>query len=85
MKKVGILLGISSSLFLFNLSFAQQDSISNADLLKRIEKLEAEQKNTKEWDASIYGWVRTEYNFDSRQSTYTREYNLCLLYTSRCV
>ena len=78
MKKVGILLGISSSLFLFNLSFAQQDSISNADLLKRIEKLEAEQKKTKEWDASIYGWVRTEYNFDSRQSAYSREYNLNL-------
>ena len=78
MKKVGILLGISSSLFLFNLSFAQQDSISNADLLKRIEKLEAEQKKTKEWEASIYGWVRTEYNFDSRQSAYSREYNLNL-------
>lgn len=78
MKKVEILLGISSSLFLFNLSFAQQDSISNADLLKRIEKLEAEQKKTKEWEASIYGWVRTEYNFDSRQSAYSREYNLNL-------
>ena len=78
MKKVGILLGISSSLFLFNLSFAQQDSISNADLLKRIEKLEAEQKRTKEWEASLYGWARIEYNFDSRQSAYTREYNLNL-------
>lgn len=78
MNKFGILLGISSSLFLFNLSFAQQDSVSTVDLLKRIEKLEAEQKKPKEWDASLYGWVRTEYNFDSRQSAYAREYQLNL-------
>lgn len=78
MNKFGILLGISSSLFLFNLGFAQQDSVSTADLLKRIEKLEAEQKKPKEWDASLYGWIRTEYNFDSRQSAYAREYQLNL-------
>ena len=78
MNKFGILLGISSSLFLFNLGFAQQDSVSTADLLKRIEKLEAEQKKPKEWDASLYGWVRAEYNFDSRQSAYAREYQLNL-------
>ena len=48
------------------------------DRLKRIEKLEQEKAKSKEWDASIYGWVRTEYNFDSRQSAYAREYNLNL-------
>lgn len=78
MKKFTVLLGIATSLFIFNKTNAQQDSISNAELLKRIEKLEAEQKKPKEWDASIYGWVRTEYNFDSRQSAYAREYNLNL-------
>ena len=78
MKKFTVLLGIASSIFIFNKTNAQQDSISNAELLKRIEKLEAEQKKPKEWDASIYGWVRTEYNFDSRQSAYAREYNLNL-------
>lgn len=36
------------------------------------------QEKPKEWDVSLYGWVRTEYNFDSRQSAYVREYNLNL-------
>lgn len=36
------------------------------------------QEKPKEWDASIYGWVRTDYNIDSRQSAYVREYNLNL-------
>ena len=77
MKRFTILLGIASFLFISN-NIAAQDSISTADLLKRIEKLEAEQKKPKEWDASIYGWVRTEYSYDSRQNTYSREYNLNL-------
>ena len=62
MKKVTILLGIAYTVLIFNKSNAQQDSISNATLLERMEKLEAEQKKPKEWDASLYGWVRTEYN-----------------------
>ena len=77
MKRFTILLGIASFLFISD-NIAAQDSISTADLLKRIEKLEAEQKKPKEWDASIYGWVRTEYSYDSRQNTYSREYNLNL-------
>lgn len=32
----------------------------------------------KEWDASIYGWARIDYVFDSRQNAYVREYNLNL-------
>lgn len=55
-----------------------QQTPTNEELLKRIEKLEADQKVPREWDASIYGWVRSEYNFDSRQSAYSREYQLNL-------
>ncbi|MFC6268108.1 hypothetical protein [Frigoriflavimonas asaccharolytica] len=76
MKKTTFLLGIVSSLWFSNLLIAQE--ATNADLLKRIEALEAEKAKVKDWDASIYGWVRTEYNFDSRQSAYAREYNLNL-------
>ncbi|MCP2038292.1 hypothetical protein [Chryseobacterium sp. HSC-36S06] len=77
MKKYTVLLGILPTLVL-NLQFKAQDTLSTADLLKRIEALEAEVKKPKEWDASIYGWVRTEYSFDSRQSAYSREYQLNL-------
>ena len=77
MKKSTILLGIVSSLWLSN-HFKGQETPSNKDLLKRIEALEAEKAKPKEWDATLYGWVRTEYNFDSRQSAYSREYNLNL-------
>lgn len=77
MKKLTILLGILPTMF-FNTSLQAQDSISNADLLKRIETLEGERNKPKEWDAALYGWVRTEYSFDSRQSAYSREYNLNL-------
>ncbi|MGZ5284294.1 MAG: hypothetical protein ACXWB4_01440, partial [Kaistella sp.] len=77
MKKLTVLLGILPALF-FNTSLKAQDSISNADLLKRIEALENEKNKSKEWDATLYGWVRTEYSFDSRQSAYSREYNLNL-------
>lgn len=77
MNRFTLLLGIASS-FILSENFLAQDTVTTADLLKRIEKLEAEQKKTKEWDASIYGWVRTEYSFDSRQSAYAREYNLNL-------
>ena len=77
MKKSTVLLGIVSSLFFSNLLLAQ-GTPSNEDLLKRIEALEAEKAKPKEWDASFYGWVRTEYNFDSRQSAYSREMHLNL-------
>ncbi|MGZ5264828.1 MAG: hypothetical protein ACXWBY_05750, partial [Kaistella sp.] len=77
MKKLTFLLGILPALF-FNTSLKAQDSISNAYLLKRIEALENEKNKSKEWDATLYGWVRTEYSFDSRQSAYSREYNLNL-------
>ena len=77
MKKSTVLLGIVSSLFFSNLLLAQETP-SNEDLLKRIEALEAEKAKPKEWDASFYGWVRTEYNFDSRQSAYSREMHLNL-------
>lgn len=77
MKKLTFLLGIVPALF-FNTSLKAQDSISNAYLLKRIEALENEKNKSKEWDATLYGWVRTEYSFDSRQSAYSREYNLNL-------
>lgn len=77
MKKSIVLLGIVSSLFFSNLLLAQETP-SNEDLLKRIEALEAEKAKPKEWGASFYGWVRTEYNFDSRQSAYSREMHLNL-------
>src|SRR5690606_29934899 len=77
MKKFTVLLGIIPTLIL-NFQLKGQDTVSNSDLLKRIEALEAEAKKPKEWDASIYGWVRTEYSFDSRQSAYSREYQLNL-------
>ena len=76
MKKSAILLGILPTFFALHIK--AQDTVSTADLLKRIEALEAEAKKPKEWDASIYGWVRTEYSFDSRQSAYSREYQLNL-------
>ncbi|MCQ4034903.1 hypothetical protein [Kaistella montana] len=77
MKKITVLLGIIPSLFLQSFLYAQETP-SNEELLKRIEALEAEKNKPKEWDASFYGWVRTDYNFDSRQSAYSREYNLNL-------
>lgn len=77
MKKTTVLLGIIASMCFTNLLKAQETP-SNADLLKRIEALEAEKAKPKEWDASLYGWVRTDYSFDSRQSAYVREYNLNL-------
>lgn len=77
MKKLTILLGIIPSVFLQSLLYAQETPTTK-ELLKRIEALEAEKSKPKEWDASFYGWVRTEYNFDSRQSAYSREYNLNL-------
>ncbi|KEY19852.1 hypothetical protein [Kaistella antarctica] len=77
MKKTTVLLGIVSSLFFSNWIIAQETP-TNEDLLKRIEALEAEKNKPKEWDASLYGWVRTEYNFDSRQSAYSREFHLNL-------
>lgn len=55
MKKSAILLGILSTFFALHIK--AQDTVSTADLLKRIEALEAEAKKPKEWDASIYGWV----------------------------
>lgn len=77
MKKLSFLLGILLSLF-FNNELIAQETPSNADLLKRIETLEAERDKPTEWDVSLYGWVRAEYNFDSRQSAYSREYQLNL-------
>lgn len=77
MKKSTVLLGIISSIF-FQATFFAQENPSTEDLLKRIEALEAEKNKAKDWDVSLYGWVRTEYNFDSRQSAYSREYNLNL-------
>ena len=77
MKKTTVLLGIVASMCFTSLLKAQETP-SNADLLKRIEVLEAEKAKPKEWDASLYGWVRTDYSFDSRQSAYAREYNLNL-------
>ena len=77
MKKTTVLLGIVSSFFFSNFAIAQETP-SKEDLLKRIEALEADKNKPKEWDASFYGWVRSEYNFDSRQSAYAREYNLNL-------
>ena len=77
MKKSLFLLGILPTL-LFNNTLAAQETLTNEALLKRIETLEAEKNKPKEWDVSVYGWVRTEYNFDSRQSAYSREYNLNL-------
>ena len=52
MKKLTVLLGILPALF-FNTSLKAQDSISNADLLKRIEALENEKKKSKEWDTTF--------------------------------
>lgn len=77
MKKYLVLLGILPTLLL-NLRLKAQDTVSTSNLLTRIEVLEAEAKKPNEWETSLYGWVRTEYSFDSRQSAYTREYNLNL-------
>ena len=77
MKKLTLLLTFIIS-FLFSTVFIAQVNPTNEELLKRIEALEAEKTKPKEWDYSLYGWVRTEYNFDSRQSAYSREFNLNL-------
>ncbi|WP_434978212.1 hypothetical protein [Daejeonia sp. YH14] len=75
MKKLPVLLGIIA---LMNTKVNAQETPSNEELLKRIEALEAENKKATEWGATPYGWVRTDYIFDSRQSAYVREYNLNL-------
>ncbi|MBB5332489.1 hypothetical protein [Chryseobacterium koreense] len=77
MKKSILLLIIIVYQIISNNIFAQEIP-TNEELLKRIEKLEAEKAKPKEWDASLYGWVRADYIFDSRQSAYSREYNLNL-------
>ena len=77
MKKTTVLLGFISCI-LFSSYISAQEAPTDEALLKRIEALEAEKGKVKEWDASFYGWVRTEYNFDSRQSAYAREFNLNL-------
>lgn len=77
MKKNLTLLGIATFFALPILSTAQETP-SNEDLLKRIEALEAEKNKPKAWETNFYGWVRTEYSYDSRQLAYTREYNLNL-------
>ena len=76
MNKNLISLGISLFSIYPTTIVAQETSYE--DLLKRIEILEAEKKKSKEWDLSFYGWARTDYMFDSRQSAYVREYNLNL-------
>lgn len=37
-----------------------------------------EKPKEKEWNSKVYGWVRTEYSYDTRQSAYSREYLLNL-------
>ena len=76
MKKSVYLLAILSTIGSINNISAQETTIE--DLRKRIEVLEAEKAKPKEWDISLYGWARTDYIFDSRQSAYVREYNLNL-------
>lgn len=77
MKKF-ILLLIIIVYQIISINIFAQEIPTNEELLKRIEKLEAEKAKPKEWDASLYGWVRADYIFDSRQSAYSREYNLNL-------
>lgn len=85
MKKLRYLLVIIPTLILTQHISAQETETTttpptptNEELLKRIEKLEAEKNKPKEWDISFYGWVRTEYDYDSRQSAYARELMLNL-------
>ncbi len=77
MKKLTILINILA-LACFSIPITAQNTPSNEELLKRIEKLEAEKSKPKDWDVTFYGWVRTEYSYDSRQSAYAREYQLNL-------
>lgn len=76
MKKIFYSLGIVFLILHQNKLQAQE--VTKEELLKRIEALEADKNKVKEWDVSFYGWVRTDYIFDSRQSAYVREYNLNL-------
>lgn len=81
MKKITFLLAIVPNLFFIQPFYAQEQpaaTLSTEELLKRIEKLEAENSKKKEWDINFYGWVRTEYHYDSRQSAYSRELMLNL-------
>lgn len=77
MSKKIILLGILLSLGSNIAMNAQEKNISNEELLKRIEALETDKKK-KEWDISFYGFIRTDYMYDSRQNSYVRELNLNL-------
>lgn len=61
-----------------NIAVTAQEDSTREDLLKRIEILEAEKAKPKVWDVGFYGYLRTDYSFDSRQSAYSREYNLNL-------
>ena len=76
MKNISIFLFLGT--MCFATSMKAQETSSDADLRKRIEALESERSKQKNWEIALYGWVRTEYNFDSRQSAYAREYHLNL-------
>lgn len=59
--------------------YAQKDSIENRqfvneELLKRIEELENKQNPKKTSVVDFYGFIRTDFSYDSRQVAYTREY-----------
>ncbi len=75
--RTSILLSTLFTIFISSTAIAQEE-ISREDLMKRIEILEAEQTKPKLWETNFYGYIRTDYSFDSRQSAYSREYNLNL-------
>lgn len=81
MNKRFLLLGILLNFLGIHSMHAQEKNISNEELLKRIEALEAdklEAQKKKDWGVSFYGFVRSDYIFDSRQNSYVRELNLNL-------
>ena len=72
-------MGIATLVLTSSVMKAQgQATFTVEELNKRLQALENENAKKKEWDVSLYGWVRTEYYFDSRQSAYSREYHLNL-------
>lgn len=60
------------------LSFAAFSFIGNAQTTTTVAPAAPAAPAEKEWDVSMYGFIRTDYIWDSRKSAQVREYNLNL-------
>lgn len=60
------------------LSFAAFSFIGNAQTTTTVAPAAPAAPAEKEWDVSLYGFIRTDYIWDSRKSAQVREYNLNL-------